>query len=62
MKILRIPTYWSAKQAVTVHELLGELQAAIWQAYHKDIKQIYKGVETENQADNLRQFDDDIEF
>lgn len=41
MKILRIPTSWTTEQADTIQEFLGEIRAAVWQEYGKDIYKIY---------------------
>jgi len=62
LKILRIPSYWTAEQADTIHEFLGELQAAVWQAYHADIQQMYDEIKTQSQTDSHDYFDDEIDF
>ena len=63
MKVLNIPTFWTAAQADTIHEFLGELQAAVWQAYHEDIQRMYKDIRDDQTSTNVdRDFDDDIDF
>jgi len=60
MKILNILTFWTAKQAGTIHEFLGELEAAVWQAYHENIQQMHKTIR-DNQA-SMNVDCDDIDF
>jgi hypothetical protein len=62
MKIIRIPTYWTAEQADTIHEFLGELRAAVWQEYHEDIKQLYQDVHKQAQEHIDNDFDGDVKF
>lgn len=62
MKIIRIPTFWTAEQADTIHEFLGELRAAVWQEYHEDIQQLYDDVREQAQEHTDNDFDDDITF
>ena len=62
MKILRIPTYWTADQAETIHNFLGQVQAAVWQEYHEAIQGEHKESK-ECQMQLFEDFkDDDIEF
>lgn len=62
MKILRIPTFWTAEQAATIHEFLGELQAAVWQEYHEDIQKMYQEIKEQSHRDHIETIDDDVEF
>jgi len=63
MKILRIPTFWTAEQADTIHEFLGELQASVWLEYQDDIQRMYDEIRDDQiQAGTSLDFDDDIEF
>jgi len=62
MKIIRIPTFWTAEQADTIHEFLGELRAAVWQAYHEDIQQLYDDMANHVQENTDKDFDDEIKF
>jgi hypothetical protein len=62
MKIIRIPTFWTAEQANTIHEFLGELRAAVWQEYHEDIEQLYEDVLDQNRKHIGNDFDDDVKF
>jgi len=62
MKIIRIPTFWTAEQADTIHEFLGELQAAVWQEYHDDIQHLYDEMRDQDQEHSGNDFDDDVEF
>lgn len=41
MQILKIPTYWTAEQADSIYEFLGDLRAAIWEQYDGEIDQLY---------------------
>jgi len=62
MKILHIPTYWTADQAETIHNFLGQVQAAVWQEYHEAIQGEYKEIK-ECQMQLFEDFKgDDIEF
>ncbi len=60
MKIIRIPTFWTAEQADTIHEFLGELRAAVWHEYHEDIQQLHDEVHEHEQAQEC--IDDDLTF
>jgi len=62
MKILRVPTFWTAEQADTIHEFLGELQAAVWQEYHEDILRMHEEVRDQVTESNADKFDDEIKF
>jgi hypothetical protein len=42
MKTLKITTHWSDEEADCVYRLLGEIQAAIWESYGKEIDQLYQ--------------------
>lgn len=63
MKILKIPTFWTAEQADTIHEFLGELQAAVWQEYHEDIQLMYEKIR-DNQVsmNDVKDLDDEVEI
>ncbi len=62
MKIIRIPTFWTAEQADTIQEFLGELRAAVWQEYGEDIYKIYDDMATEAQQSIENDLDDDSTF
>jgi len=62
MKIIRIPTFWTAEQADTIYEFLGELRTAIWQEYHEDIQHLYDDMRDQTQEHTDNDFDDDIPF
>jgi len=63
MKILKIPTFWTADQADTIYEFLGELQAAVWQEYHKDIQRLYEKVRDNQVSTNdVKDLDDEVEL
>ena len=61
MKILRIPTFWTAEQADTIHEFLGELQAVIWQQYHEEILKMHEEIKIQSLEDQ-KTMNDDVEF
>jgi len=62
MKIIRIPTFWTAEQADTIYEFLGELRTAVWQEYYEDIDQLYDEVRKQAQEHIDNDVDDDVEF
>jgi len=63
MKILRIPTFWTAEQADTIHEFLGELQAAVWQEYHEDIQRMYEEIkDNQTSMGEADDFYDEVDF
>ncbi len=63
MKVLRIPTFWTAEQADTIHEFLGELQAAVWQECHDDIQRMHEEVrKNKTHVSDNDDFDDEVEF
>lgn len=62
MKILRIPTFWTAEQADTIYSFLGDLQAAVWQEYHEEIRQMYDEVKEQAKSNANENWEDDIEF
>jgi hypothetical protein len=62
MKILKIPTYWQAEEADAIYQFTGELQAAIWQAYGKDIQLMYEEIKNERREMKDSEFDDEIDF
>lgn len=62
MKVIRIPTFWTAEQADTIHEFLGELRTAVWQAYHEDIQSMYDDIAAQAQENTNKDFDDEIKF
>ena len=49
MKILKITTYWTPEEADCIFNLLGELQAMIWESYGDDITHMYRQVGEEQQ-------------
>ncbi len=63
MKILNIPTFWTAEQAGTVYEFLGELQTTVWQAYREDIQRMHEEMRDDQASVKVdTDFDDDIDF
>jgi len=62
MKIIRIPTFWTAKQADTIHEFLGELRAAVWQEYHEEIEPLYDEGRNQTLENTDIGLDDDVKF
>jgi len=62
MKVIRIPTFWTAEQADTIHEFLGELRAAVWQEYQEDIQAMYDDIAAQARENADKNFDDDIKF
>ena len=58
MKRITLTTYWSAAEADTVYQFLGELRAAIWQVYGQEIEQMYREIEQEE----TEGFNDDLPF
>lgn len=62
MKILKIPTYWQAEEADAIYQFIAELQAAIWQAYGKDIELMYEEIKNEQRETMESEFDDEIGF
>lgn len=63
MKILKIPTYWTAEEADSIYQCLGELRTMIWQAYGKDIQQWYAELHQQQTENEERgEFNDDLPF
>lgn len=63
MQTLKIPTFWTAEQADSIYQFVGELQAAIWQQYHQEIEALYEKIRVEQTLmESADEFDDEIEF
>lgn len=63
MKIVKIPTYWTAEQAATIVEFLGELQGAVWEKYESAIQQMNDEIRVnQTQVFINEKPEDDIEF
>jgi len=62
MKIIRIPTFWTAEQADTIYEFLGELRATVWQEYHEDIEPLYDEGRNQTLENTDIGLDDDVKF
>ena len=56
MKRLTLNVYWTTEEADAVYQFLGELRAAIWQAYGQEIEQLYREIE----QDETEAFNDDL--
>ncbi len=41
MQILKISSYWTAEQADSIYEFLGDLRTAIWEQYDGEINPLY---------------------
>jgi hypothetical protein len=65
MKILKITTHWTTEEADCIFNLLGELQAMIWESYGDDITKMYQQMGDEQQKikRNVEDtFNDEIPF
>jgi len=62
MKIIRIPTFWTAEQADTIYEFLGELRTAVWHEYHEDIEPLYDEGRNQTLENTDIGLDDDVKF
>ncbi len=60
MKTIRLTTFWTAAEAATVHEFLGELRTAIWLTYKDEIIETYRDLKEPNAEDEP--FNDDLPF
>jgi hypothetical protein len=57
--------YWTADEALTIFEFLGELREVIWSAYESEMVEIYQSEDLQNPNDQQSidpDFDDDIPF
>lgn len=63
MKILKIPTWWTPAEADSIYQLLDKLQTEVWQAYGKEIQNMYHE-QHRNQMLNEQEdeFNDEIPF
>ena len=67
MKTLRIPSHWSAQQALEVLDLLQSLSEAIWETYQQPLTALLAEQEPQPEDDESPceeglPFDDDIPF
>ncbi len=65
MTKMSFTTYWTADEALTVFEFLGELRDVIWSTYEEELIEIYQSQDLHNP--NNQQpidpgFDDEIPF
>ncbi|WED22030.1 hypothetical protein L3Q72_17810 [Vibrio sp. JC009] len=58
MRRIAVTIYWSAEEADTVYQFLGELREVIWQIYGQDIEEMYREA-TSQETDS---FNDDLTF
>lgn len=47
MKILKLPTYWTAEEADTIYNLLDDLKTIVWDHYGDEIQQMYQEIREE---------------
>jgi hypothetical protein len=63
MKILKIPTWWTPAEADCIYRLLDELHTEVWQAYGKEIQEMYlKQHQEQMQNEQNDEFNDEIPF
>lgn len=58
MQSMRIPEYWSPREALAVYEFVDELRELIWRAYGLQIQAQMQAEQVTEEGD----FDDDLDF
>ncbi len=65
MTKMSFTVHWTAGEALTIFEFLGELREVIWSTYEEELIEIYQSQDMQNPNYQLPfdpDFDDDIPF
>ncbi len=64
MANIKLPTYWSSKQALAVYELLDDIQSLIWRVYSEELimEEMQTQKDTMRESFETHDFEDEIPF